>query len=183
VSRRSIAEVESSIEAHRRELAHAIKDLRGGVEEGTRQITDLKQQATEAPGRLITEARSRVDREFAGRGDQLAGAALGAGFVAGGGIGATARLPLRIVGMSSSRSEVFVRRNRHSRQVGRALAGVAAADRQLRGSRGLFFTNARRLALLAPVAAGIAALIAQEDKLPDALVEPREKLLNRIFEG
>ncbi len=186
MSGRSIAEVESSIENHRRELSAAITDFRRGVDQGARQFADAKQRLpAEARARIDQEVvgvRTRIDQELAEHSDQMAAAAIGVGFVGGGGVGGAARLPLRIVGLSN-RSEIKVRRDRHSRQVGRALAGVAAADRQMRRPRGFMFVNARRLILLAPVAAGVAALMAEEEKLPDVLVESREKLLDAVFAG
>jgi hypothetical protein len=68
--------------------------------------------------------------------------ALATGFVAGGGIGGTLGLPLKLVRVatgyprSSSRMEARMF-NSSNKELGRALAAIASADRQLRGRSGL----------------------------------------------
>lgn len=184
---RSIEEVEKSIVAHRRELAEAIKDMRRGLDQGSEQLGGAKEfLTTGARARAeeeVAKVRTRVADEVDGRADQMALGALGVGFVAGGGVRGAAQLPLKFVGISSSRSEVVVKRDRHSRQVGRALAAVASADRQVRRPSGVVVRVVRRLALPAAMAAGLAVLMAEEDQLPEVLVEPREKVLDLIFAG
>lgn len=195
---RSIDEVERSLAAHRGELAQAIKDMRRGLDQGSEQLGEAKEfletgaraRAKEELAKLraraeeeVAKLRERVAGDVDGHGDQLALGALGAGFVAGGGVRGAARLPLKFVGISSSRSEVVVKRDRHSRQVGRALAAVASADRQVRRPTGVALMLVRRLALVAPVGAGLAFLMAEDDQIPEQLVEPREKLLELIFSG
>lgn len=188
MSGRSIADVERSLEGHRRELSAAIDDLRRGVDQGARQLEDVKEDVKQLP----TAARARLEQEVAARrgqlakevtarGDQLAVGAAGVGFVVGGGARGVIKLPLKFIGTSPSRSEVVVRQDRHSRQVGRALAAVAATDRELRGSRGFRFRGLRRLAVIAPVVAGIVALVSEEDNLPPLVLEQREKLLDAVF--
>lgn len=188
MSGRSIADVERSLEAHRRELSAAIDDLRRGVDQGAHQLEDVKQDVKQLP----TAARARLEQEVAARrgqlakevtarSDQLAVGAAGAGFVVGGGARGVVKLPLKFIGISRSRSEIVVRQDRHSRQVGRALAAVAASDRQLRGRREFPSRKLRRLALVAPVAAGIAALVSGERNLPPMVIEQREKLLDALF--
>lgn len=69
--------------------------------------------------------------------------ALAAGFVAGGGIGGTLGLPLKLVRMATghpktpSRMEASRMFNSSNKDLGRALAAIAAADSQMRGRGGL----------------------------------------------
>jgi hypothetical protein len=73
--------------------------------------------------------------------DAVAGA-LAAGFVAGGGVGGTLGLPVKLVRVAtgyprSSRMEAARMFNSSNKELGRALAAIASADRQLRGRSGL----------------------------------------------
>jgi hypothetical protein len=75
--------------------------------------------------------------------DDPATGALVAGFVAGGGVGGTLGLPLKLVRVvtgypkSSSRMEASRMFNNSNKELGRALAAIASADNQLRGRTGL----------------------------------------------
>jgi len=181
---RSAAEVERSIEGHRRELYAAIVDLRRGIDQGAEQLQEVKKLPGVARARVEQEVATRKDQvaqEVVARSDQLARGAVGAGFLLGGGVRGAVKLPFKFIGISRSRSEVVVRQDRNSRQVGRALAAVASADRQVRGSRGFSILSLRRLTVVAPVALGVAALVTEEANLPDVVVEGREKVLDLIF--
>jgi len=75
--------------------------------------------------------------------DEPATGALAAGFVAGGGIGGTLGMPLKLVRVatgypkSPSRMEASRMFNNSNKDLGRALAAIASADSQMRGRTGL----------------------------------------------
>jgi len=75
--------------------------------------------------------------------DEPVTGALAAGFVAGGGVGGTLGMPLKLVRVATGRSKSPSRMeatrmfNNSNKDLGRALAAIASADSQMRGRSGL----------------------------------------------
>jgi hypothetical protein len=182
-----MAQVESSLARNRAELASAIEDLRSSGREATDVRARVDRYTAEARDQLRQQADALVERES----DRLTGLALALGFLGGGGVGGTARLPWKVVrvalGRPTSRSLMEVnhmRSDRHTRQLGRALVAVAAADRQLRGRRGRSAGRIvgllRRLSVIGTAGAGIAYVLS-EDEYRDALAKLGDDLLDRVL--
>jgi uncharacterized membrane protein YqjE len=171
-TRRTIAEVEHSIEANRGELVRALDDLRAGA----RHATDIRGHVE----RYVARGRELGERD----GEALVGAL---GFVAGGGASGTARLPVKAARIvtgrprSTSRLEVHMRQDRHSRQLGRALSALAAADGHMRSRRRRWIRRlGRGVLLLGSTGPGLAVAMADGERR-DALVKKGDELLDRLM--
>ncbi len=170
---RTVEAVERSLEASREELASALADVRAGAA----QRGDVRSRAE----RYVAEVRERVLTHS----DDFVPGALVVGFVGGGGVSGTLHMPVKLarvaVGRPSSRSglESVLKQAKYSKQVGRALAGVAAADRQIRSPRArlwrLIRPTPRRLVLLG--SAGGGAFMAMTDDETRKTIETETRAL------
>ena len=105
-------------------------------------VADIIKQISE---QLQAKALPRVETYTGGMipTDEPVTGALAVGFVAGGGVGGTLGIPLKLVrvatGYPKSRSRMEAPRmfNNSNKELGRALAAIASADSQLRGRSGL----------------------------------------------
>ena len=192
---RTVADVERSLEASRAELASALGDLRAGIARASDVRGQAERHATEARERLeqlgrdhaeryATQARARI--ESIGRSDELARGALAVGFVVGGGVSGALYVPVKLtrvaIGLppSANRMERAMRQDKYSKQVGRAIAGIAAADRQMRSRRArlwrLVRPTPRRILMLGSLGGGLFVSIADEETRTTILTETRALL-------
>ncbi|MGI8904526.1 MAG: hypothetical protein ACR2IP_12955 [Solirubrobacteraceae bacterium] len=195
MSPRTISEVERSLDASRRELESAVADLRTGLARVTDvkafrdQYVGMARQRVElVQGEIQTGVKSEVV--------VLAAGGLVIGFVVGGGVSGLLGLPIKLIVVvlrvpigvvrgvlrvpvklvrttlrrpsSRTRLEAAMRQNRSSRQVGRALAVLAAADGQMRGGLGrggggLLRSKVVRLVVLGGAGAGVLMATTDED--------------------
>jgi hypothetical protein len=170
-SRQTVEAAQRSLEISRSELESALADLRFSA----RRASDIRAHAK----RYTADARARVQSDSTG----LVAGAIATGFVAGGGVSGTVHMPLKFVrlalGRPSSRSrlEAAMRQDRYSKQVGRALAAVAAADRQMRSPRvrlrRAIRPTPRRLFLLGSAGGGLFMAISDDETRQTVQTEAR----------
>lgn len=175
--RRTVDEAERSLEANRAELEVALSNLRASAA----RATDVKAHADE----YVAQAREHVQSG----GDEVVAGALAIGFVTGGGVSGTLNMPFMLVRValgrpaSRSRLEAAMRQDRYSKQVGRALAAVASADRQMRSRRArvwrLVRPTPRRLFMLG-TASGGAFMAMVDEETPQNLQTETRALLDTV---
>jgi len=151
-------------------------------------LADLHRSAKHA-----TDARGHADRYVALArhrmqlgGDESTAAALGIGFVISGGLSGADQMPFKLIRMilgrpsSRSRLEAAMRHDKYRRQVGRALAAVAAADGQMRSRRAglwrLVQPTPRRLFLLGSAGGGVFMAVTDEETRHNVETEARALL-------
>jgi hypothetical protein len=193
--RRTVQEVERSLDASRSELESALADLRVSA----RQISDIRGQAErykeeyterytaqarayveERRDRLTTQAQARVRSD----GPKLAvGGAAVSGFIFAGGVSGTVNIPFKLAGgllghpMSGSRLEAGMRQDRSTKQISRALVAVAAADRHMRSRRARLWRairpTPRRVFLIASAGGGAFVAMADDETVKTVQTEAR----------
>ncbi|MGI8712112.1 MAG: hypothetical protein ACR2NR_02810 [Solirubrobacteraceae bacterium] len=170
-SRQTVEEVQRSLEVSRGELESALADLR--VSAG--RASDIRGHAQ----RYSADLRGRLKSDSPG----LVMGAVASGFVVGGGVSGTVHMPFKFLRVllgrpwSRSRLEAAMRQDRYSKQVGRALAGVAAADRHMRSPRArlwrLIRPSPRRLFLLGSAGGGLFMAMADDETRQTVQTEAR----------
>jgi hypothetical protein len=174
VSSTSVAEAERALEQSRSELALALAQLRVSA----RHAADVRRRAE----LRAAEVRAGVKRR---EGALMAGA-LGVGFVAGGGPFGLARAPLVVVGAvfgrrsRSANLRRAMREDRYTKQLGRSLAALASADRQMRSRRHRLWQAIRptpkRLLMLTSAGVGAFRALADESTMRKVQTEARGAL-------
>lgn len=154
-----------------------IPKLRAQVEE------TVREKGAQLATQVLTQAETQVKAQLSGEKilprvetvaggvivrDGLVTAPFAAGFLASGGLGGALAIPLKLVRVVvlrpifSSRLEApRVKIDRNSKELGRALAALAAADKRLRRRRGLiglFFPSFKKVLVLGSAGAAYVAL-------------------------
>ncbi|HEX4109312.1 MAG TPA: hypothetical protein VHX88_14340 [Solirubrobacteraceae bacterium] len=197
--RAAVADLRAGADQTQRRLTSTVHVASETAREYSEKAKDVREQAL---GRVDGARRMSEFRPTDVGEVQVNGGLVMAGFVIGGGVGgllaapgrlvdllmSVVTLPLRLVGLpfsGSGRGEVVVvrtREDRYSRQLGRALAGVASADRQLRsGRRRRLVRNVRRLAMLGGAAGGVVVALGQDGELRDEIAKQGDRIVDRLL--
>jgi hypothetical protein len=172
-----IPQIQAAVEGIAKEKLPELRDkLESTVlEKGGQFATQVRTQAeTQIKSQLSGEKLIPRVETFAGgvaTGDGLVTTPFAVGFLAGGGVGGVLGIPFKLVRVVvlrpifGSRMEApRVRIDRNSKELGRALAALASADKRLRRRRGivgLFLPSFRKLVVLGGAGAAYVALQSQ----------------------
>src|SRR5580658_7119141 len=189
-----IPQIQATIEGIVKEK---IPELRGQLEatvleKGGEFATQIRTQAeTQIKSQLSAENLIPRVETFTGgvaAGDGLVTTPFAVGFVAGGGLGGILGIPFKLVRVVvlrpifGSRMEApRVRIDRNSKELGRALAALASADRRLRRRRGiigLFLPSFRKLVVLG--GAGAAYLAVQSNNGNGDIIDQLEQFAPKL---
>jgi hypothetical protein len=176
-----------------------IPALRAQVEE------TVKEKGFEFAAQVRTQAETAVKSQLSGEkiiprvetftGGMMAGDAMvttpfAVGFLVSGGVGGLLAIPFKVVRVvllrpifGSRKVVPRVRIDRNSRDLGRALAALASADRRLRRRRGLigiFLPSFRKLVLIG--GAGAAYVVVTSKGNPDELLEAIGPKIEKVRE-
>jgi hypothetical protein len=176
-----------------------IPALRAQVEE------TVKEKGFEFASQVRTQAETAVKSQFSGEkiiprvetftGGMMAGDAMvttpfAVGFLVSGGVGGLLAFPFKLVRVvllrpifGSRKVVPRVRIDRNSKDLGRALAALASADRRLRRRRGLigiFLPSFRKLVVLG--GAGAAYVVVTNNGNPDELLEAIVPKIEKVKE-
>jgi hypothetical protein len=165
-------------------------------EKGAQVLTQVRTQA-EAQVKAQVSGEKLIARAetFAGgvmAGDGLVTTPFAVGFLAGGGAGGVLAIPFKLARVVvprpifGSRMEVpRVKMDRNSKELGRALAALASADKRLRRRRGVFgllFPSFRKVVIVGGAGAAYFALSANGNRaeLIEAIAPKIEKVKERV---
>lgn len=164
-------------------------------EKGAEVATQVRTKAQEqiktqlSPEKVIPRVETFAGGVMAG--DGLVTTPFAVGFLASGGVGGAMGIPFKLVRVAvlrpifSSRMEARVKIDRNSKELGRALAALAVADKKLRRRRGiigLFLPSFKKVVVLGGAGAAYAALSSNgnSNELIDSIAPKIEKVKEQV---
>lgn len=186
------AQVESTVKEKipqlRAQAEYAVKEKGGEIATQVRTRAQEQVKAQLSGEKLIPRAETFAGGVMAG--DGLVTTPFAVGFVASGGLAGAMGIPFKLIRVvlfrpifGSRKVAPRVRIDRNSRELGRALAALASADRRLRRRRGLvglFFPSFRKIVLLG--GAGAAYLAISSNGNTDELIETIAPKIEKVKE-
>lgn len=194
--KQQLPQIQAAVEGTMKEK---VPQLRAQVEE------KVKEKGSEVATQVRTQAQAQLKAQLSGEkmiprvetvaggvmaGDGLVTTPFAVGFVAGGGVGGALGIPFKLVRVVvlrpifGSRMEApRVKIDRNSKELGRALAALAAADKRLRRRRGiigLFMPSFRKVLLLG--GAGAAYVAVNSNGNLDHMVEMVAPTIEKVRE-
>jgi hypothetical protein len=166
----------------------------------------VKEKGAEVATQVRTKAQTQIKAQLSGEkmiprvetfaggvmaGDGLVTTPFAVGFLASGGVGGAMGIPFKLIRVVvlrpifGSRTEARVKIDRNSKELGRALAALAVADKRLRRRRGiigLFLPSFRKIVVLGGAGAAYVALSTNGNRaeLMDSIAPTLEKVRETV---